>query len=137
MSDKIAKSEIKEFADFIYSQFLGIQLKTILNMIPYDFIEWATRDMGKIIRFFRPLQLLQGQSQIDFVYRRPHRLKRFLDTLTLPQVSDFKYMTLLEKVTFDDPERQRRLRQIGILCQHKEMSHDFYQSNCLERCFTA
>lgn len=44
-------------------------------------------------------------------------------------------MTLLEKVTHDDPERQRILRQIGIMSQFKEISYNFYQGNCLERCF--
>lgn len=62
-------------------------------------------------------------------------MKNFLETWTQPKVQDFKYMSLLERVTYDDPERQKRLRNIGILSQYKELSHDFYQSNCLERCF--
>ena len=55
LSDQMTKSEIKEFADFIYSQLLGIQIKTLLNMIPYDFVDWATRDVNQIIRYFRPM----------------------------------------------------------------------------------
>jgi hypothetical protein len=55
LSEKMLKSDIEEFADFIYSQILSIQIRTVLNMIPYDFVDWATRDTSKRIRFFRTL----------------------------------------------------------------------------------
>ena len=123
---------------FSISQILSLQIKTVNNMIPYDFVTWCKRSAEKPLQFFKPIQLLQGHSLSNFKISDPKSIKNEIVKFGAQiGIQDPAYKTLFEQVLERDESdtRQRVFRELGILYQPNEISHDFHQLSTLDRCF--
>ena len=136
-------------SDYALCQLLSTQIKTLLNLVPYDFVDWQTRYCGEnaIKKFFQPLQLLEGLSHIDLIYKKPCKLKTALNYTMDPKnwneedqqllnLTGYKYLSLLERVIGHDVDRGLNLVNLGLQASWNEVSYDYHQGNSLERCFT-
>jgi hypothetical protein len=108
-------------------------------MIPFDFVTWCRRSIEKPMQYFKPIQLLQGHSLANFKIHDPKTIKneivKFGDQIGM---QDPAYRTLFEQVLERDQTstRVQVFRELGIMYQPNEVSHDFHQKSILDRCFT-
>lgn len=123
---------------FTISQILSLQIKTLNNMVPYDFVTWCQRSAEKSPPFFKPIQMLQGQSLSNFNVHDPKRIKNEIVKYgEQTGLQDPAFKTLLELVLERDSSSRRMMtfRELGIIYQPNEISHDFHQISSLDRCF--